>query len=158
MFQIPSLHMNAETHAAQALLDLQRPELPSLNTTTDPTQQLPPFHLLFSTWAPPRHHPKQTRTKVTCSSQEHGHYWHKKKKQKQPMSKPRWQKSERLGLLRAIVKEKELDDMATFRWDQIAMSVGRAQKACKDQWRREILPNLLKNLNPLNTIVHENDL
>jgi hypothetical protein len=60
--------------------------------------------------------------------------------------KPRWQDSERLDLLEAIVKDKKLDDMKTIRWDRIAVAVGKAKKACKDQWRREILPNLMKNL------------
>jgi hypothetical protein len=63
----------------------------------------------------------------------------------QPHAKPRWQPAEKQELMEAIVKDKELDDMATIRWDRIAMAVGRAKKACKDQWRREILPTLLKN-------------
>lgn len=58
--------------------------------------------------------------------------------------RPRWQESERLGLFNAVVQEKQLDDMASFRWDRIAMMVGRAKKACKDQWRREVLPALAK--------------
>ncbi|KAG2192571.1 hypothetical protein INT47_006203 [Mucor saturninus] len=61
-------------------------------------------------------------------------------------NKPRWQEAERLELLEAIVKEKELDDMTTIRWDRISLAVGRAKKACKDQWRRELLPNILKGL------------
>ncbi|KAI9491863.1 hypothetical protein BDB00DRAFT_830957 [Zychaea mexicana] len=60
--------------------------------------------------------------------------------------KPRWQDPERLTLFRAIVREKQLDDMTTFHWDKIAKAVGRAGKACKDQWRREILPTLTKNI------------
>ncbi|KAI8985069.1 hypothetical protein BDB01DRAFT_788819 [Pilobolus umbonatus] len=63
------------------------------------------------------------------------------------INKPRWQEAERLGLLEAIVKEKNLDDMASIRWDRISLAVGRAKKACKDQWRREILPHLMKGLN-----------
>lgn len=59
-------------------------------------------------------------------------------------NKPRWQEAERLELLEAIVKEKNLDDMATIRWDRISLAVGRAKKACKDQWRRELLPNLMR--------------
>ncbi|KAI8889384.1 hypothetical protein K501DRAFT_329180 [Backusella circina FSU 941] len=45
------------------------------------------------------------------------------------LAKPRWQESERLELLEAIVKEKGLDDMKTIRWDRIAMVVGKAKKA-----------------------------
>ncbi|KAG2234947.1 hypothetical protein INT48_005101 [Thamnidium elegans] len=63
-------------------------------------------------------------------------------------NKPRWQETERLELLEAIVKEKELDDMTTIRWDRISLAVGRAKKACKDQWRRELLPNIMKGLRP----------
>lgn len=62
------------------------------------------------------------------------------------IAKPRWQETERLDLLKAIVKEKHLDDMTSFSWDRISLVVGRAKKACKDQWRREILPALLEKL------------
>ncbi|KAI9307140.1 hypothetical protein BJ944DRAFT_238119 [Cunninghamella echinulata] len=62
------------------------------------------------------------------------------------MNKPRWKENERINLLKAIVKEKQLDDMTSFSWDKIALAVGRAKKACKDQWRREVLPALIKNL------------
>ncbi|GAA5808897.1 hypothetical protein MFLAVUS_002296 [Mucor flavus] len=68
-----------------------------------------------------------------------------------PSNKPRWQEAERLELLEAIVKEKELDDMTTIRWDRISLAVGRAKKACKDQWRRELLPNIMKGLRPSNS-------
>lgn len=61
-------------------------------------------------------------------------------------NKPRWQDSERQELMEAIVKEKNLDDMSTIPWDKISKAVGRAKKACKDQWRRELLPNLIKGL------------
>jgi hypothetical protein len=40
------------------------------------------------------------------------------------------------------VREKNLDDMSTICWERIAAVVGRATKACKDQWRREVLPNI----------------
>ncbi|KAI8339879.1 hypothetical protein BC941DRAFT_236300 [Chlamydoabsidia padenii] len=60
--------------------------------------------------------------------------------------KPRWQEAERLDLLKAIVKEKHLDDMTSFSWDRISLVVGRAKKACKDQWRREVLPALMEKL------------
>ncbi|KAG0169932.1 hypothetical protein DFQ28_002779 [Apophysomyces sp. BC1034] len=63
-----------------------------------------------------------------------------------PLLKPRWQDSERLHLFEAIVKYKELDDMASFRWDMISVDVGRPKKACKDQWRREVLPAIKKSL------------
>ncbi|CEP07361.1 hypothetical protein [Parasitella parasitica] len=59
-------------------------------------------------------------------------------------NKPRWQEAERISLIEAIVQEKELDDMTTIPWDKVSKAVGRAKKACKDQWRREILPHLLK--------------
>lgn len=60
------------------------------------------------------------------------------------INKPRWQDSERQDLIEAIVKEKSLDDMSTIPWDNVSMAVGRAKKACKDQWRRELLPGLLR--------------
>ncbi|KAI9273595.1 hypothetical protein BY458DRAFT_570422 [Sporodiniella umbellata] len=56
--------------------------------------------------------------------------------------KPRWNDAEKQYLLEAIVKEKKLDDMSTISWDRISAVVGRATKACKDQWRRELLPNI----------------
>ncbi|OBZ91496.1 hypothetical protein A0J61_00462 [Choanephora cucurbitarum] len=66
-------------------------------------------------------------------------------------NKPRWQDSERQELMEAIVKEKNLDDMSTIPWDKISKAVGRAKKACKDQWRREVLPGLIKGL------IHKNN-
>ncbi|KAL0141893.1 Homeodomain-like DNA binding domain-containing transcription factor [Mucor lusitanicus] len=59
-------------------------------------------------------------------------------------SKPRWQDVERQTLMEVIVQEKELDNMASIPWDKVSNVVGRAKKACQDQWRREILPYLLK--------------
>lgn len=59
-------------------------------------------------------------------------------------NKPRWQDSERQNLIEAIVHEKKLDDMTSIPWDKVSRVVGRAKKACKDQWRREVLPSLLK--------------
>lgn len=73
-----------------------------------------------------------------------------------PSNKPRWQEAERLELLEAIVKEKKLDDMTTIRWDRISLAVGRAKKACKDQWRREVLPNLMKGLRSNDKNMHDN--
>ncbi|KAF1805252.1 hypothetical protein FB192DRAFT_1361903 [Mucor lusitanicus] len=46
--------------------------------------------------------------------------------------------------MEVIVQEKELDNMASIPWDKVSNVVGRAKKACQDQWRREILPYLLK--------------
>jgi hypothetical protein len=60
------------------------------------------------------------------------------------INKPRWQDSERQDLIEAIVKEKSLDDMSTIPWDKVSKAVGRAKKACKDQWRRELLPGLVR--------------
>lgn len=60
--------------------------------------------------------------------------------------KPRWNTSERTKLFMAIIKDKGLDNMASYNWERIACSVGRARKACKDQWRREVLPALIHNL------------
>ncbi|KAI9033937.1 hypothetical protein CLU79DRAFT_841775 [Phycomyces nitens] len=60
------------------------------------------------------------------------------------ISKPRWQDSERLGLLEAIVHDKALDDLSTFRWDWISLTVGKAKPACKEQWLCEVLPALLQ--------------
>ena len=60
--------------------------------------------------------------------------------------KPRWQDPERDILFKAIIRDKHLEDMSTFNWDKIAKLVGRCGKACKDQWRREILPALKKSV------------
>ncbi|KAI7849422.1 hypothetical protein BDC45DRAFT_276734 [Circinella umbellata] len=60
--------------------------------------------------------------------------------------KPRWQDPERGVLFKAIIQAKNLEDMSTFNWDKIAKVVGRCGKACKDQWRREILPALKKSV------------
>lgn len=64
--------------------------------------------------------------------------------------KPRWQEPERLSLFLAIVKDKKLDDMSTFNWERIAAMLGskRGGKACKDQWRREVLPALMNATKP----------
>ncbi|OAD69103.1 Homeodomain-like DNA binding domain-containing transcription factor [Phycomyces blakesleeanus NRRL 1555(-)] len=78
----------------------------------------------------------------------------KSKRQSHPSSqrnstgllKPRWKDAERLRLFQAIVKDKLLDDMASFHWDKIAVEVGRPKKACKDQWRRELLPNFMARM------------
>ncbi|KAI8377716.1 uncharacterized protein BYT42DRAFT_571345 [Radiomyces spectabilis] len=69
------------------------------------------------------------------------------------LCKPRWQDAERLELLEAIVQDKQLNNMATFRWDRISMAVGRAKKACKDQWRREVLPALMNSLKAPTVII-----
>ncbi|KAF7725183.1 hypothetical protein EC973_000349 [Apophysomyces ossiformis] len=68
--------------------------------------------------------------------------------------KPRWKNSERLLLFEAIAKVKQLDDMTSYSWDKIAESVGRSNKACKDQWRREVLPAIRKNLEVDNSDNH----
>jgi hypothetical protein len=60
--------------------------------------------------------------------------------------KPRWNNAERRNLFMAIMKDKQLDNMATYNWDKIAIDVGRARKACKDQWRREVLPIFIHHL------------
>ncbi|KAI8138900.1 hypothetical protein BJV82DRAFT_673244 [Fennellomyces sp. T-0311] len=63
--------------------------------------------------------------------------------------KPRWQPKEREKLFEEIVRLRELEKMSSFDWDQISDDVfqgRRAGKACKDQWRREILPNLRRSL------------
>lgn len=60
--------------------------------------------------------------------------------------KPRWNNAERNNLFMAIIKDKQLDNMASYNWDKIAIDVGRARKACKDQWRREVLPSFIHHL------------
>ncbi|KAG2183887.1 hypothetical protein INT44_008898 [Umbelopsis vinacea] len=60
--------------------------------------------------------------------------------------KPRWNNAERSNLFMAIMKDKQLDNMATYNWENIAIDVGRARKACKDQWRREVLPTFIHHL------------
>lgn len=59
------------------------------------------------------------------------------------IQRPRWTANERFKLFMAVVEDKQLDDMTTFAWDRIATRVGRSKKACKDQWRREILKSLI---------------
>lgn len=60
--------------------------------------------------------------------------------------KPRWNNKERCNLFMAIIKDRQLEDMSTYNWDKIASKVGRARKACKDQWRREVLPALIHGI------------
>lgn len=60
--------------------------------------------------------------------------------------KPRWNNAERSNLFMAIIKDKQLDNMASYNWEKIAIDVGRARKACKDQWRREVLPTFIHHL------------
>ncbi|KAJ2957427.1 hypothetical protein NQZ79_g6849 [Umbelopsis isabellina] len=60
--------------------------------------------------------------------------------------KPRWNNKERCNLFMAVIKDRELDDMSIYNWEKIASKVGRARKACKDQWRREVLPALIHGL------------
>ncbi|EIE75900.1 hypothetical protein G6F46_007392 [Rhizopus delemar] len=70
--------------------------------------------------------------------------------------KPRWSMDDRAKLISAIIKDKKLDDMTTFDWDSISSHVNRGNKACKDQWRREILP-VLQRLPYLNQFHPTND-
>jgi hypothetical protein len=70
------------------------------------------------------------------------------------INRPRWQDSERQDLIEAIVKEKNLDDMSTIPWDRVSKAVGRAKKACKDQWRRELLPGLVRGFIRYSTSNH----
>ncbi|KAI8370121.1 hypothetical protein EDC96DRAFT_573639 [Choanephora cucurbitarum] len=56
--------------------------------------------------------------------------------------KPRWTQEMKASLFRVIVAHKGLSDMASFDWTAIGQEVGRPGKACKDQWRRAILPKL----------------
>ncbi|CAO3701627.1 hypothetical protein G6F70_001683 [Rhizopus microsporus] len=58
--------------------------------------------------------------------------------------KPRWSAEDRMQLIMAIIEDKKLGDMTTFNWEHVATRVNRGSKACKDQWRREILPALQK--------------
>lgn len=61
---------------------------------------------------------------------------------KRANEKPRWSNPMKNALLEAVIEQKELSDMATFNWAAIGKQVGRSGKACKDQWRRAILPKL----------------
>jgi hypothetical protein len=56
--------------------------------------------------------------------------------------KPRWTTDMRKKLFHIVVEQKKLADMATFEWATIGKQVGRSGKACKDQWRRALLPKL----------------
>ncbi|KAI8353322.1 hypothetical protein BD560DRAFT_408238 [Blakeslea trispora] len=56
--------------------------------------------------------------------------------------KPRWSQAMRASLFQVIVAHKGLSDMTSFDWTSIGQEVGRSGKACKDQWRRAILPRL----------------
>lgn len=64
------------------------------------------------------------------------------KKGKSVKEKPRWTAEMRESLLKAIITYKNLDDMTSFHWSQIGKQVGRSGKACKDQWRRALLPKI----------------
>jgi hypothetical protein len=63
-------------------------------------------------------------------------------KKRRSNEKPRWSNPMRHALLMAIIEQKELSEMASFNWASIGKQVGRSGKACKDQWRRAILPKL----------------
>lgn len=65
-----------------------------------------------------------------------------KKKGKSVKEKPRWTAEMRESLLKAVITYKNLDDMTSFHWSQIGKQVGRSGKACKDQWRRALLPKI----------------
>ncbi|KAK4511418.1 uncharacterized protein ATC70_012633 [Mucor velutinosus] len=64
------------------------------------------------------------------------------KKGKYVKEKPRWTAEMRESLLKAVITYKNLDDMTSFHWSQIGKQVGRSGKACKDQWRRALLPKI----------------
>lgn len=64
------------------------------------------------------------------------------KKGKTVKEKPRWTPQLREALLKAVISFKNLDDMTSFHWSQIGKQVGRSGKACKDQWRRALLPKI----------------
>ncbi|GAN08828.1 hypothetical protein MAM1_0226d08345 [Mucor ambiguus] len=64
------------------------------------------------------------------------------KKGKSAKEKPRWTAEMRESLLKAVITYKNLDDMTSFHWSQIGKQVGRSGKACKDQWRRALLPKI----------------
>lgn len=139
-------HPFTEQQAAEALLRLGNPSTASVSSTlssvsTPPEERLPSLTDMIPFEPTAKQKPsKLTRKKSTNWLVQRAKPW-------KATTKPRWQESERLNLFHAIVEDKKLDDMATFQWDRIAMAVGRAKKACKDQWRREVLPSLMKGFN-----------
>ncbi|KAI8084095.1 uncharacterized protein B0P05DRAFT_536143 [Gilbertella persicaria] len=64
------------------------------------------------------------------------------KASKNGKEKPRWTAEMRTLLLNAVVNHKGLSDMTSFDWAAVGLEVGRSGKACKDQWRRAILPRI----------------
>ncbi|KAI7900250.1 uncharacterized protein BX663DRAFT_563181 [Cokeromyces recurvatus] len=63
-------------------------------------------------------------------------------KRKMGKEKPRWSVEMREALFNAVIAHKGLMDMASFDWPVIGKQIGRSGKACKDQWRRALLPKL----------------
>ncbi|ORX48821.1 hypothetical protein DM01DRAFT_1338476 [Hesseltinella vesiculosa] len=59
------------------------------------------------------------------------------------VSKPRWTDSERQLLVIAMIKEKLLDDMATFPWKAMAKVIpSHSAQDCRRQWQRFMLPKM----------------
>lgn len=85
-------------------------------------------------------HDQRTLSPIACQQDDDQDM--SMEKPKSSSEKPRWSNPMRHTLLLAIIEQKELADMATFNWAAIGKQVGRSGKACKDQWRRAILPKL----------------
>ncbi|KAI9475703.1 MAG: hypothetical protein EXX96DRAFT_638934 [Benjaminiella poitrasii] len=70
-------------------------------------------------------------------------------KRKTGKEKPRWSIGMREALFNAVIAQKGLTDMASFDWAEIGRQIGRSGKACKDQWRRALLPKLQQSFGAL---------
>ncbi|CAO3650817.1 unnamed protein product [Cunninghamella blakesleeana] len=60
------------------------------------------------------------------------------------ITKPRWSNKERSKLLIAVIEEKQLENLSTFRWKEISKQLNskRSCRACRYQWKYELLPRL----------------
>ncbi|KAG1105530.1 hypothetical protein G6F42_016951 [Rhizopus arrhizus] len=85
---------------------------------------------------------KSTEHMGGSSNSNNHHHGNNSKKDKSVKEKPRWTPQMRESLLKAVIAYKNLDDMTSFHWSQIGKQVGRSGKACKDQWRRALLPKI----------------
>ncbi|KAI9249640.1 hypothetical protein BY458DRAFT_525412 [Sporodiniella umbellata] len=106
-----------------------------------PSTHLPPLPDIESQPASPTTRPLKRRS---FHAFESTHEVPKRHSLPEERKKPRWSMEDRVQLIQAIIQDKQLDDMTTFDWNTIATGVQRNHKACKDQWRREILPLLQK--------------
>ncbi|KAI9271754.1 hypothetical protein BDA99DRAFT_500893 [Phascolomyces articulosus] len=81
---------------------------------------------------------------TTRSTYGKSNHSQKKGKQRRGTQRPRWTDQERKKLLLAVINEKKLKKMSSFRWHAISQKVNRVQKVCKKEWRQDLLPSFIQ--------------